>query len=267
MARTRAGRGRSAVIEPYRLDGAVAVVTGAAGGIGAATVEALARQGAQVIALDTNLEAAQALVERIGGGSTALRCDVSDEASVRDTFASIASAHGGVSVLHNNAGIALGGGRGDGPADELDLATWRRTLDVNLTGCFLCTHYALPAMLARGGGSIINTASVAGSFIGTLNTAYCASKAGVVGFTRALVITHAARGIRANAICPGSVRTSMAEAVLHTAEVRQRLIGSIPAGRVAEPADVANLVVFLASAAASYLNGAVITLDGGLTVY
>jgi NAD(P)-dependent dehydrogenase (short-subunit alcohol dehydrogenase family) len=254
-------------VDPFDLDGAVAVVTGAAGGIGSATVEALARHGARVVALDTDLDAATAVAQRVGSAASALQCDVSDESSVRTTFESIGQRFGKLSVLHNNAGIALGGGRGDGPADELDLATWQRTLDVNLTGCFLCTHYALPLMLAGGGGSIINTASIAGAFIGTLNTAYCASKAGVVGFTRALVITHAGRGIRANAICPGSVRTPMAANVLRTPEVRARLIDNIPAGRVAEPADVANLVVFLASQAGAYLNGAVIALDGGLTAY
>src|ERR1051326_384061 len=181
-------------MDSFDLHGGTAVVTGAAGGIGSATVEALARHGAQVIALDVNLTEARAVAERIGGAVSALQCDVSDEASVRATFETIGQRFGTVSVLHNNAGIALGGGRGDGPADELDLATWQRTLDVNLTGCFLCTHYALPLMLAGGGGSIVNTASIAGAFIGTLNTAYCASKAGVVGLTRALVITHAGRG-------------------------------------------------------------------------
>jgi NAD(P)-dependent dehydrogenase (short-subunit alcohol dehydrogenase family) len=254
-------------VDPFDLDGAVAVVTGAAGGIGRATVEALARHRARVVALDTDLDATQAVAERIGDAVYPLRCDVSDEASVCDAFEEIKQRFGHVGVLHNNAGIALGGGRGDGPADELDLATWKRTLDVNLTGCYLCTHHALPLMLAGGGGAIINTASIAGPFIGTLNTAYCASKAGVVGFTRALVITHAARGIRANAICPGSVRTPMSAAVLKTPEVRARLIEGIPSGRVAEPADVANLVVFLASPGGAYLNGAVITLDGGLTTY
>jgi NAD(P)-dependent dehydrogenase (short-subunit alcohol dehydrogenase family) len=254
-------------MDPFDLSGAVAVVTGAAGGIGSATVEALARHGARVVALDADEQAARAVAARVGSAAMALGCDVSDEASVRSAFDRIGEEFGHISVLHNNAGIALGGGRGDGPADELDLATWRRTLDVNLTGCYLCTHYALPLMLPAGGGSIVNTASIAGAFIGTLNTAYCASKAGVVGFTRALVITHAARGIRANAICPGSVRTPMSAAVLQTAQVRARLIDNIPAGRVAEPADVANLVVFLASRAGAYLNGAVIALDGGLTAY
>jgi NAD(P)-dependent dehydrogenase (short-subunit alcohol dehydrogenase family) len=189
------------------------------------------------------------------------------EHDVVKAFAEIEKEFGFLSGLHNNAGIHLGGGAGDGPAAEVDLAVWRRTLDINLTGQFLCTKAALPLMLPHGGGSIVNMASVSGALLGTLAAGYNASKAAVVGLTRSLVIGYAAQGIRANAICPGPVGTAMTQAVLNTPDVRQRLIEGIPAGRMVSVEDLGNLVVFLMSPAGGFVTGAVIPMDGGLSIY
>lgn len=253
-------------VAPWSLAGQVAVVTGAGAGIGAATAEVLAGRGARVAVVDVDLRAAEEVAGRLPD-ALPVACDVASEDDVARLFATVAAELGQVGVLHTNAGVSFGGGRGDGPADVLDLGVWQRTLDVNLTGQFLCVKHALPSMLAAGGGAIVATASVAGPLLGTVNTAYCAAKAGVVGLVRALVTTHAAQGIRATAVCPGPVHTQMSETVLVTEEVRARLIGGIPAGRMAEPRDVAELVAFLASPAAAYLNGSVITVDGGLVVH
>ena len=248
-----------------RLEGAVAVVTGAAGGIGLASARKLSDLGARVALLDLESERLAQLAGDLGAPCLAVPCDVSDEASVRAAIGEVTARLGPVSVLHNNAGICLNRGTGDGPAHTLELASWERTIAVNLTGCFLVAKHVLPAMLAAGRGSIINTASVGGAYFGTQNFAYSASKAGVVGMTRALAAQYGGRGVRANAICPGSIRTAMSELASAQGPVRDEMLRGIPAGRIGEPAEIAELVAFLASDASSYLNGAVITADGGMT--
>jgi NAD(P)-dependent dehydrogenase (short-subunit alcohol dehydrogenase family) len=187
--------------------------------------------------------------------------------SVQALFAEISARHGAVDVLHNNAGIFLGNGHGDGDLVDMDFEVWKRTLDVNLSGAFLCTKYALPLMLPKAAGSIIITASVSGAFIGSTSTAYASSKAGLVGFTRGLVLSYAKRGLRANAICPGTFQTEMSATVRADPSLTERLIGAIPAGRIGDPVDFGNLAAFLASPASSYLNGAIIPLEGGRTLY
>lgn len=248
-----------------RLEGAVAVVTGAAGGIGLASARKLSDLGARVALLDLESERLVQLAAGLGAACLPVPCDIRDEASVRAAIGQVAARLGPVSVLHNNAGICLNRGTGDGPAHTLELASWDRTIAVNLTGCFLVAKHVLPAMLAAGRGSIINTASVGGAFFGTQNFAYSASKAGVVGMTRALAAQYGGRGVRANAICPGSIRTAMSELASAQGPVRDEMLRGIPAGRIGEPAEIAELVAFLASDASSYLNGAVITADGGMT--
>lgn len=254
-------------MDPFRLDGSVVAVTGAGAGIGAATVAALVRQGASVAALDRDLATAEEVASTVGGHVLPLRCDVSAEADVKDAFARIRDEFGHLDGLHNNAGIHLGGGAGDGPAADVELEVWRRTLDVNTTGQFLCAREALPLMLPTGGGAIVNMASVSGAVLGTLAVGYNASKAAIIGLTRSLVIGYAGQGIRANAICPGPVGTAMTQAVLNTPDVRARLIEGIPAGRMVSVEDLGNLVVFLMSPAGSYVNGAAIPMDGGLSLY
>jgi glucose 1-dehydrogenase len=248
-----------------RLEGAVAVVTGAAGGIGLASGRKLSDLGARVALLDLESERLAELAGDLGAPCLPVPCDVSDEASVGAAIGEVTARLGPVSVLHNNAGICLNRGTGDGPAHTLELASWERTIAVNLTGCFLVAKHVLPAMLAAGRGSIINTASVGGAYFGTQNFAYSASKAGVVGMTRALAAQYGGRGVRANAICPGSIRTAMSELASAQGPVRDEMLRGIPAGRIGEPGEIAELVAFLASDASSYLNGAIITADGGMT--
>jgi NAD(P)-dependent dehydrogenase (short-subunit alcohol dehydrogenase family) len=243
---------------------AVAVVTGAGAGVGAASARALHAAGYRVVLLDVQLDAASEVAAELGEGASARACDVSDENSVSAAFAAVRDKHGRLDILHSNAGIFLGHGVGnDGPLESLDRATWQRTLDVNLTGAYLCSRYAMPLLL-DGGGSIVFTASVSGALIGSAAIAYASSKAGVIGLTRALVLTYARHGVRVNAICPGAVRTAMSRQVQDDPALRQRLIENIPAGRMAEPEDIANLVVFLASPQGTYLNGAILPMEGGL---
>jgi 3-oxoacyl-[acyl-carrier protein] reductase len=245
----------------------VAVVTGAGAGVGAASARALHAAGYRVVLLDVQNDAAAEVAVDLGEGADAWFCDVSDEESVAAAFAAVRDAHGRLDVLHSNAGIFLGHGVGnDGPLEGLDRATWQRTLDVNLTGAYLCSKHAMPLLLESGGGSIVFTASVSGALLGSAAIAYAASKAGVIGLTRALVLTYARHGVRVNAICPGAIRTAMSRQVQADPTLRQRLIDNIPAGRMAEPEDIANLVVFLASPQGAYLNGAILPMEGGLVI-
>jgi NAD(P)-dependent dehydrogenase (short-subunit alcohol dehydrogenase family) len=252
--------------EGVEMPDGVAVVTGAAAGIGAASARALHKAGWPVVLLDRDELKVRDVAGSLGEGASALGCDVADEQSVSEAFSAIGEQHDRIGVLHSNAGIFLGHGVGrDGPLDELDPQTWRRTLDVNLTGTYLCVRSALPLM-REAGGSIVFTASVSGALIGSTAPAYSASKAGLVGFMRSLVLTYAKEGIRVNSICPGPVMTDMSKEVRASAELRKRLVDNIPAGRIAEPKDIADLVVFLASPQGSYLNGAVLPMEGGLTI-
>lgn len=250
---------------PFRLDGAAALVTGAASGIGAATARALVDAGAKVTMLD--LESA-ALIARDGDTgdepAMSIECDVSSLQSVEAAFTAVREQLGDIAVLVNCAGIALHN-IGDGPADEVEIAAWDRTLAVNLTGTFMCIRCALPMMLRCGGGAIVNFASIGGGVAGTENVAYAASKAGIIGLTRSVAVTHANRGIRANAICPGSVETPMT-AKMFTPDTLAQRVSSVPTGRQAQPEEMANVAVFLASPASSYLTGAAIVVDGGLTL-
>jgi NAD(P)-dependent dehydrogenase (short-subunit alcohol dehydrogenase family) len=243
----------------------VAIVTGAGAGVGAASARALHAAGYRVALLDVQTDAAAEVALQLGEGAAAWRCDVSAEDSVAAAFTAVRDEYGRLDVLHSNAGIFLGHGVGnDGPLETLDLQTWQRTLDVNLTGAYLCSKYAMPLLLDSGGGSIVFTASVSGALLGSAGIAYASSKAGVIGLTRALVLTYARRGVRVNAICPGAIRTAMSRQVQDDPALRQRLIDNIPAGRMAEPEDIANLVVFLASPQGAYLNGAILPMEGGL---
>jgi meso-butanediol dehydrogenase/(S,S)-butanediol dehydrogenase/diacetyl reductase len=242
----------------------IAVVTGAAAGVGAASARALHASGATVVLMDVDVDAAAEVASSLGARARAMHCDVADEKSVQAAFEAVGAEFGTLDVLHSNAGVFFGHGNGnDGPLDGLDLATWRRTLDVNLTGGFLCSKYAMPLLLG-GGGSIIFTASVSGALLGSPASAYAASKAGLIGLTRSLVLNYAQHGVRVNAICPGAILTDMSRDVRASPELRKRLIDGVPAGRIALPEDIANLVVFLASPQGEYLNGAILPMEGGL---
>lgn len=248
----------------HELAGKAALVTGGARGIGAAVVAALVHRGARVAVADLDEAAAKSQAARWGDRALAVGCDVADEDSVRSAVETATRHFGVVTLLHNCAGISLHG-RGDGPLPEVSLEAWQRTLAVNLTGTFLVSKHVLPGMVAAGGGAVVNTSSVAGTTMGHTTAAYSATKAGIVGLTKSLVVTHGRLGVRANVICPGGVATDMAHGHGRTPAQEASFLTAIPAGRLAHPEEIADVVGFLLGPAASYVNGAVVTADGGWT--
>lgn len=250
-----------------RLDGKVAFITGAGSGLGRAAAKLFASEGAKVILADVNLEAVETAAREIGGDTVAVKCDVSDSASVVDAVAKANDAFGTISVLYHNAGIDLGGVMGDGLTADLGDEAYDKTMGVNLRGTFFVTRAILPQMVANGRGSIINTASVAGALLGSSQHAYAMSKAGVVGLTRSVALSYAKAGVRANCICPGLARTPMTDFIFKDEGQRQRYVDGTPLGRVAEPEDIAPLALYLASDESSFMTGSIIPIDGGLTIH
>ena len=244
-------------------EGGAALVTGASRGIGQATSLALARAGLAVaLAYRSDREgaadaAAKARAE--GAVAIALPIDVRHEASVDAGFAAIEAELGAVRILVNNAGYTK-----DGLSVKYTNEAWDTTIATNLTGTFLCIRRALPRMMRERYGRIVNVASVAALRGNPGQAAYSASKAGVVGMTRSLAREVGSRGITVNAVCPGFVDTRMTEGA--SDELRAKYIKMTPAGRFGTPEDVAAVIAFLAGAEASYVNGAVIAVDGGLSV-
>jgi len=253
-----------------RFAGKVAIVTGAASGIGRATAALLASEGAAVTVADVRGDAAEdtAAAIRVGGGrARAQEVDVSDPeqvaAMVRDTVGEF----GGIDVLHNNA-AALGENARDQDIVTMDLDTWQRVLDVNLTGAMLGCRYAIPAMIERGGGVIVNTASAAAFYGSTSLAAYGTSKAGLVALTRYIATAYADRGIRCNAVAPGVVVPREAQEQLGgpmgprlARYTRGHLVG-----RLGYPEEIAAAVAYLASDDAAFVTGETLRVDGGLTV-
>lgn len=245
-----------------RFDGRAVVVTGGAHGIGRATVERFAVEGAAVVALDRD-EAALARVERDarerGLNARGLVCDCTDEGAVRAAFAAVEQAHGAVDVLVNNVG---GSAREQaGEFWESSPETWERVIRLSLVSCLLCSRAAVPAMRTRGSGCVVNVGSDA-SFVGDAGLAdYAAAKFGVVGFTRALARELAPHGVRVNAVCPGAIATRAHEVV--PAGVIARIRDATPLGFVGRPEQVAGVIAFLASEDAGYVTGQSILVDGG----
>jgi NAD(P)-dependent dehydrogenase (short-subunit alcohol dehydrogenase family) len=245
-----------------RLRDRVAVVTGAASGIGLATVRRFAAEGALVVAVDLNTAGVEALAEEIGGD--AITCDVTDESAVSAMFDDVVSARGRVDVAFNNAGISP-------PEDDSILTTgieaWERVQRVNLTSVYLCCKYVLPHMRRQGEGSIINTASfVAVLGAATSQISYTASKGGVLAMTRELGVQFAREGIRVNALCPGPVNTPLLrELFAQDPERAKRRLVHVPMGRFAEPEEIAATVAFLASDDASYITASTFLVDGGIS--
>ena len=253
-----------------RLSGRVAVVTGAAGGIGAATARAMAAEGARVVVAD--VQSGEATVEALrstGAEAMFISCDVSDADQVAAMVAATAEHFGALDVLVNNAGI----GGGTGLLHELEVAVWNRALAVNLTGPFLCTRAAMPHLLASGRGRIVNIASTYGLIGAPLAPAYCASKGGLVNLTRQLAVDYSGQGIRVNAICPGYIDTDMgghragleAEAAAAANAQREAAAARQPIGRQAHADEVARVAVFLACDDSSFMTGSIVTVDGGCT--
>jgi len=244
-----------------RLEDKVAVITGAASGIGRATARRFAGEGASVVVADFDDQHGPEVAEEIGG--LFVRVNVADEESVVAMYEKAAEAYGGIDVLFNNAGIS--------PADDDSILTtgldaWKRVQDVNLTSVYLCCKYGIPHLQERGGGSIINTAS----FVAVLGSAtsqisYTASKGGVLAMSRELAVQFAREKIRVNALCPGPVNTPLLiELFAKDPERAARRLVHVPMGRFGEPEEIANAVLFLASDDASFVTATTFMVDGGI---
>jgi NAD(P)-dependent dehydrogenase (short-subunit alcohol dehydrogenase family) len=245
-----------------RLEGRVAVVTGGGSGIGLATVRRFAQEGARVVVGDVDAVGGKAAAEDVGG--VFVSCDVTDAEQVDTLFATAKERYGSVDVAFNNAGISP-------PEDDsiltTDLQAWRRVQEVNLTSVYLCCKAALPFMLEQGRGSIINTASfVAVMGAATSQISYTASKGGVLSMSRELGVQFARQGVRVNALCPGPVNTPLLQELFaKDPERAARRLVHIPVGRFAEPEELANAVLFLASDESSFVTASAFMVDGGIS--
>jgi NAD(P)-dependent dehydrogenase (short-subunit alcohol dehydrogenase family) len=247
----------------YGLQGKVALVTGASGGIGRAAALAFARSGASVLVSDVNDAGGGetvALIEAQGGKAAFQHCDVSDGAQVKAMVAAAVDHFGRLDCAFNNAGIT------NIAADEYDDAVWGRAIGINLTGVMLCMREEAEVMLKQGGGAIVNTASINGLVGNPSQPAYVASKHGVVGLTRHGALRWAKAGIRVNAVCPGVIVTPMTAPLVAKADMRQLLDSMTPMGRMGQAEEVAEAVVWLCSDAASFVTGHPMVVDGGAIV-
>lgn len=246
------------ILDLFKLDGRHALVTGAAQGIGFEIARGLAEAGARVTIADMNPDVGHEAARGIGAAFEVL--NVTDPAAV----AALAQKVSDVDVLVNNAGIVR-----NTPAEETPDDDWRAVIGVNLDGVFWCCREFGKAMLARGGGSIVSTASMSGLISNhpQPQAAYNASKAAVIHLTRSLAGEWAARGVRVNAVAPGYTATPLTKRGLETPEWRDTWLGTTPMGRLAEPAEIAPAVLYLASDAASFVTGHTLVVDGGYTVW
>ncbi len=254
-----------------RFDGKVALVSGAGSGIGRATALAFAARGARVAAADIDRAKVEAVVAEIaaaGGAARAIVADAGAPAGIEAMIGGAVEAFGGLDILHNNAfgqpALPPGQSRLAFTAD-VDEKVWAHTIELGLTGVFRAMKRAIPELLRRGGGAIVNTASISGLFADFAIGAYNAAKAGVVNLTRVAAIEYGARGIRVNCVCPGAIDTPLLRPSLSIPGFAEATTAAIPMRRLGRPEEMANVVLFLASDLASYVTGAAVVADGGLT--
>jgi NAD(P)-dependent dehydrogenase (short-subunit alcohol dehydrogenase family) len=249
-----------------RLDGKVALITGGGSGMGKVASELFAREGARVVLTDVNDDAGQetaAGIAQAGSEAAFVHADVSKEADAEAMVRTAVERFGGLDVLYNNAGVML---PDDGSVDTTDEAVWDLTLAVNVKGVAFGCKFGVPAMIASGGGSIINVASfVAWLGAATSQTAYTASKGAVLAMTREIAVEYARKGVRCNALCPGPIETPLLLALLSDEAKKQRRFVHIPMGRLGHAEELAKAALFLASDDSSYMTGSSLIVDGGIT--
>jgi 2-dehydro-3-deoxy-D-gluconate 5-dehydrogenase len=249
----------------FDLTGRIALVTGGNGGIGLGMARGLGQAGATVLVVGRNAEkSASALRElsALGIRAESLPCDVREEAAVQQLFAEVGRRHGRLDILVNNAGTTV-----RKPPQDFTLDEWNTVMDVNLTSAFLCSRAAYPLMLKAGSGKVINIGSMMSIFGAPYAPAYCASKGGIVQFTKSLATAWAKDNIQANAVLPGWISTDLTDgARAQVPGLNERVLARTPAGRWGVPQDLAGVAVFLASAASDFVTGTAIPVDGGYSV-
>jgi NAD(P)-dependent dehydrogenase (short-subunit alcohol dehydrogenase family) len=250
-----------------RLEGKVCVITGAGSGMGRVACRMFAQEGAVVAALDVADELGEETVRQVlaaSGDAAFFHCDVASEVSVREAMAAVTDRFGGIDVLYNNAGIMP---EKDHSVLDTPVEIWDRVMAVNVRGIFLCCKYAIPVMMRGGKGSIINISSfVALVGCSVPQDAYTASKGAVLSLTKSLAVQFRPEGVRTNAICPGPIETPlMTEWLLKDEAARQIRLARQPSGRFGKPEEIVNCAIYLASDESQWTNGAVITIDGGIT--
>ncbi|CAM3483341.1 glucose 1-dehydrogenase [Hydrogenibacillus schlegelii] len=251
-----------------RLEGKVALITGAASGQGQAAAVVFAREGAKVAAVDINIEGLEETIQKVkavGGEAIAIRCDVSQEEDVKNAVAETVKTFGKLTTIYSNAGIIHKNFMIT--VEELSLEEWEKIQSVNVRGTFLVTKYGIPELIKNGGGTIVTTASTAALVNTPGGPSYAASKGAIISFTRHVAATYARKGIRANALAPGYIKTAMTKAMEELFPDLDRVASeATPLGRGADPEEVANVALFLSSDESSYITGAVIVIDGGITI-